>query len=165
MGFNLILDDVKLVAQDVVSASSFPMPTRTLRAPVFGEDLPNLRAGKNRCVWVWVWVCKLPVLGSMDRTVLSPGAQCGVLPGWRLLLAEARKCPSAKSLTMLSLSDRDPQLDYSGPAWSVHNSDLIMVSSKHPLIGSILRCLPSKSTAPRMCHSRCFYLRVATGTL
>lgn len=50
MGFNLILDDVKLVAQDVVSASSFPMPTRTLRAPVFGEDLTNLRAGKNRCV-------------------------------------------------------------------------------------------------------------------
>lgn len=49
MGFTLVLDDVKLVSRDAISAASFMLPMMSgTRPPVFGDDLPNLRAGRNR---------------------------------------------------------------------------------------------------------------------
>lgn len=48
MGFTLVLDDIKLASKNVIEASSFFVPAGPTRAPVFGEDLPGLRAGKNR---------------------------------------------------------------------------------------------------------------------
>lgn len=49
MGFTLVLDDLKLISKDAVSASSIMPPVRgSRRPPIFGDDLPNLRAGRNR---------------------------------------------------------------------------------------------------------------------
>jgi hypothetical protein len=49
MGFTLVLDDLKLISSQAVSAASFMLPgISSTRPPIFGDDLPNLRAGRNR---------------------------------------------------------------------------------------------------------------------
>jgi hypothetical protein len=52
MGFTLVLDDVKLVSKDAIAASAAPWleSSNNVRPPVFGDDLTNLKAGRNR--WV-----------------------------------------------------------------------------------------------------------------
>jgi hypothetical protein len=50
MGVTLMLDGVKLMNKDAITAASFFMPSFTTRPPVFGEDLINLRAGRNRYI-------------------------------------------------------------------------------------------------------------------
>lgn len=48
MGFTLVLDDIKLLSSEAIAAASFFLPTMATKAPVFGDDLTSLKAGKNR---------------------------------------------------------------------------------------------------------------------
>lgn len=48
MGFNLVLDAVKLISKDAVTAASFFLPAMATRPPIFGDDLTNLKAAGNR---------------------------------------------------------------------------------------------------------------------
>jgi hypothetical protein len=49
MGFRLVLDDVKLISKEVVAASDSQIRPRSSLIPVLGDDLHELKSGRNRC--------------------------------------------------------------------------------------------------------------------
>lgn len=48
MGFLLVLDDIKLISGDLLSASAMPLMPVSSVVPVLGDDLVRLKSAKNR---------------------------------------------------------------------------------------------------------------------
>lgn len=49
MGFRLSLDDIQLLSRDQIGASAAPFLTKSTVVPVLGDDMDDLKSGKNRC--------------------------------------------------------------------------------------------------------------------